>query len=145
MSKYIWWKIQIHTKNRRELISDINSDVRVFQHHQVILWHQTSILTIQLNSNTVSVWKSLNCVWLFATPWTKQSMEFSRPEYWSGYSLSLLQGIFPIQGLNPGLLHCWQILYQLKHKESPRILEWVVYPFSRGSSNPGNEPESPAL
>ena len=31
-------------------------------------------------------------------------------------SLSLLQGIFPIQGLNPGLLHCRQILYQLSHQ-----------------------------
>ena len=30
-------------------------------------------------------------------------MEFSRPEYWNVGSLSLLQGIFPIQGLNPGL------------------------------------------
>ena len=29
-------------------------------------------------------WKSLSHVWLFATPWTIQSMEFSRPEYWSG-------------------------------------------------------------
>ena len=29
-------------------------------------------------------WKLLSCVWLFATPWTIQSMEFSRPEYWSG-------------------------------------------------------------
>ena len=47
--------------------------------------------------------------------------------------LSLLQGYFPTQGLNPGLLHCRQIPYQLKHKESPRILEWVAYPFSRGS------------
>ena len=28
-------------------------------------------------------WKSLSCVWFFATPWTIQSMEFSRPEYWS--------------------------------------------------------------
>ena len=28
-------------------------------------------------------------------------------------SHSLLQGIFPTQGLNPGLLHCKQILYQL--------------------------------
>ena len=27
----------------------------------------------------------------------------------------LLQGIFPIQGLNPDLLHCKQILYQLSH------------------------------
>ena len=51
MSKHIWWKVQIHTKKRRELISDINSDVWVFQHHQVIIWHQ-SVLTIQLNSDT---------------------------------------------------------------------------------------------
>ena len=38
-------------------------------------------------------------------------------------SLSLLQGIVPTQGLNPGLPHCRQILYQLSHKGSPRILE----------------------
>ena len=53
-------------------------------------------------------------------------------------SLSLLQGIFPTQGLNPGLPHCRQILYQLSHQGSPRILEWVAYPFSRGSSWPRN-------
>ena len=29
-------------------------------------------------------WKSFSRVWFFATPWTIQSMEFSRPEYWSG-------------------------------------------------------------
>ena len=69
-------------------------------------------------------------------------------------SQSLLQGIFPTQGSNPGLLHCrwifptqrsnpgllycrW-ILYQLSHKGSPRILKWVTYPFSRGSSQPRN-------
>ena len=54
-------------------------------------------------------------------------------------SLSLLQGIFPTQGSNPGLPHCRQIFfYQLSHKGSPRILEWVAYPFSRGSSRPRN-------
>ena len=52
--------------------------------------------------------------------------------------LSLLQGIFPTQGSNPGLLHCKWILYQLSHKGSPRILEWVAYPFSSGSSWPRN-------
>ena len=31
----------------------------------------------------------------------------------------LLQGIFPAQGLNPGLLHCRQILYCLSHQQSP--------------------------
>ena len=47
---------------------------------------------------------------------------------------SLLQLIFPTQGLNPGLLHCGRVLYQLSHQGSPRILEWVAYPFSSGSS-----------
>ena len=47
---------------------------------------------------------------------------------------SLLQVIFLTQGLNPGLLHCGQILYQLSHKGSLRILEWAAYPFSSGSS-----------
>ena len=32
---------------------------------------------------------------------------------------ALLQGIFPIQGLNPGLPHCRWILYHLSHQESP--------------------------
>ena len=47
---------------------------------------------------------------------------------------ALLQGIFPTQRSSPGLPHCRQILYHLSHEGSPRILEWVAYPFSRGSS-----------
>ena len=89
------------------------------------------------------------------TSWTIQSMEFSRPEYWSGQPfpspgdlpnpgmeprsptlqadslaaepqgkpkntevgrLSLLQGIFPTQESNWGLLHCRWILYQLSYQ-----------------------------
>ena len=53
-------------------------------------------------------------------------------------SLSLLQGIFPTQGLNPGLPHYRRILYQMIHKGSPRILEWVGYCFSSRSSQPRN-------
>ena len=81
---------------------------------------------------------------------------------------ALLQGIFPTQGLNPGLPHCRQILYCLSHQGrifrrpcngkdhiamsqaqvcsptpgpiGPRILEWVAYPFSRGSSPLKNQP-----
>ena len=33
---------------------------------------------------------------------------------------ALLQGIFPTQGLNPDLLHCWKIIYCLNHQGSPR-------------------------
>ena len=53
-------------------------------------------------------------------------------------SLSLLQGIIPTQGLNPGLPHCRRILYQLIHKGSQSILARVAYPFSSGSSWPRN-------
>ena len=65
------------------------------------------------------------------------AMEFSKQEYWSGLPFPL-QGIAPTQGLNPGLLHCRWILNQLSHKENPRILEWVAYSFSSGSSQPRN-------
>ena len=53
-------------------------------------------------------------------------------------SLSLLQAIFPTQGLNPGLRPCRRLLHQLSHKGSPRILEWVAYSFSSRSSWPRN-------
>ena len=44
--------------------------------------------------------KSLNCVWLFATPWTIQTVEFSRPEYWSGKPIPS-PGDLPNPGIKP--------------------------------------------
>ena len=52
-------------------------------------------------------------------------------------SLSLLQGILPTQGSNPGLPHWGQVLYQQSHQGSPRILECVAYPFS-GNRTPAS-------
>ena len=68
--------------------------------------------------------KLLSHVRLLVTPWTVAhqaplSMEFFRQEYWSGTGVGcyfLLQGIFLIQGLNPGLPHCRQMLYRLSHQ-----------------------------
>ena len=95
-------------------------------------------------------WKALSYVRLFAiSPWKSPGQNtFSRgssqprdwtqashiagrfftswatgkPENTGVGSLSLLQGIFPTQGLNPGLPHCRRILYQLSHKRSPLTL-----------------------
>ena len=54
-------------------------------------------------------------------------------------SLSLLQGIFPTQESNPAscIVHGF-FFYQLSHKGSPRILEWVAYSFFSGSCKPRN-------
>ena len=45
-------------------------------------------------------WKSLSHVWLFATPWTTQSVGFSRPEYWSGEPFPS-PGDLPNPGIEP--------------------------------------------
>ena len=85
----------------------------------------------------------LSHVQFFATPWTGSCnptrllcpWAFSRQDAGVGCH-ALLQGIFPTQGSNPGLPHCRWILYRLNQEGSPRILEWVAYPFSRGTSQP---------
>ena len=41
--------------------------------------------------------------------------------------LSLLWGIFPIQGSNPGLLHCRHILYHLCHQGSSYLLKRLSF------------------
>ena len=47
-------------------------------------------------------------------------------------------GDLPNPGIEHGLPHCRQILYQLSHKESPRIMDWVAYPFFSRSSQHRN-------
>ena len=69
--------------------------------------------------------KSLSRVLLFATTWTvadqaSPSVGFSRQDTGLGCHF-LLQGIFPTQGLNPGLPHCRQTLYPLSHQGSPAV------------------------
>ena len=65
-------------------------------------------------------------VQLFATPWT---ILWNSPGQNTGVdSLSLFQGIFPTQGLNPGLPHCRWILYQLSRQGGPDSREWALFP-----------------
>ena len=88
---------------------------------------------MKISSSVVKMKVAQSCPTL-CNPWTMNSLGQN-----TGMdSLSLLQGILPTQGSNPGLLHCRHILHCLSHKGSPRILEWVAYPFSRGSSWPRN-------
>ena len=84
-------------------------------------------LKVKVTQMCLTLWDSMDCPW-------------NSPGHNIGVgSLSLLQGIFPTQGSNPGLPHCGWILYQLSHKGSPRTLEWVAYPFSSGSFWPRNQ------
>ena len=65
---------------------------------------------------------------------TDSSLHGDSPDKNTGLSgHHFLQEIFPTQGLNLDLPHCSRILYLLSHQGNPWILEWVAYPFSRGS------------
>ena len=67
--------------------------------------------------NTERKWKrSRSVVSDSLRPW-----DFPGKNTGVGYHF-LLQGIFPTQGSNPGLLHCRQTLYRLSHMGSP--IDW---------------------
>ena len=82
-------------------------------------------------------WKLLSHVWLFATPWTIQSIKFSRPEYWPGYPFPL-PGDLPNPGIEPRspLLQADSLPAEPPWKTKNTGV--VGYPSSRGSSWPRN-------
>ena len=75
----------------------------------------------------------------FATPWNSPGQNTGVG------SLSLLQGIFPTQGSNLGLLRCRQILHQLSHREAQEHCSGYPIPSPADLPDPGIEPRSPAL
>ena len=73
-----------------------------------------------------------------ATPWTMAcqaplSMGILQATHWSGFPCCP-PGDRPNPEIEPRSPACRWILYHLSHQGSPGILEWVTYPFSRGSS-----------
>ena len=93
-----------------------------------------SISNLRYGNDTTLMAKSESRSALYKSLWP-HGLSWNSPGHNTGVgSCSLLQGILPTQGLNPGFPQCRWILYQLIHQGSPRILEWVAYPFSRGSS-----------
>ena len=106
----------------------------LIQFHGLVFWSWGMWVLGSLKSESVSVMS--DSLW----PHGLNSPRNSPGQNTGMSSLSLLQGIFPTQGSNSGLLHCRWILYQLSHKGSPGTPEWVAFPFSRGSSQPRNWP-----
>ena len=85
------------------------------------LGNSTCLLSCLVPLEYVWKWKSLSPVLLFATPWTdlpgSSVHEILQARILEQVSHSLFQGIFPTQGLNPGLPHCRWILYHLSHRQ----------------------------
>ena len=99
-----------------------------------------SIIFLLFSSFTSYVewkWKLLSSVRLFATPWTTQSTNFSRPGYWHE-KLFPSPGDLPNPGIEPRCLALQVDSLPAEPQGKPRILEWVAYPFSSGSFRPRN-------
>ena len=64
-------------------------------------------------------WKSLSRVWLFATPWAIQYMEFSRPKILEWVAVPFSRGSSQSRDRTQVYLYYRQIIYQLSHKRSP--------------------------
>ena len=85
-------------------------------HYMQILYHCTTWeAQVSIESERCSVVShSLRLHGLYS-PWNSSGQNTG------GGSLSLLQGIFPIQESTQGLLHCRRFLYQLCYHRSPAI------------------------
>ena len=89
------------------------------------------LLIIKVNTNSQMESPKVKVKVAQSCPTLCESMDCNSPWNSPGQntgvgSLSLLQGILPTQGSNPGLPHCRRILYQLSHKEGP--ISWVKNP-----------------
>ena len=70
-------------------LSCLFSDIELYELWYILETKPCQSHCLQIFSPIQWKWKLLSHVWLFATPWTVAcqvplSMEFSRPEYWSG-------------------------------------------------------------
>ena len=113
-------------------------------------WIQLKLKQLSMHSHKYAYEKkseSESHIWLFVTPWTIQAMEFSRPEYWSGWPFPF-PGDLPNIGMeprfsNPGLPHCGQFT-SWATRETQEYWSGYSIP-SPKYLDPGIQPGSPAL
>ena len=81
---------------------------------------QYNALTLQYRVLTIKLSENCSVVSDSATPWAIHSSWNSPGQNTGAGSLSLLQGIFPTQGLNLDLMHCRWILYRAEPPGKPK-------------------------
>ena len=128
------WKRKVHVKMQRHDRAPQEWQEILYQNSVQLIYPETWRATLILlphpphlsrhqlpslfdTTFKVKVKVTQSCLTL-STPWTINSPWNSPGQNTGVGSLSLLQRISPNQGLNPGLLHCRQILYQLSHQVS---------------------------
>ena len=112
-----------------------------------LLWGKLTFTQWRLSSSPMEdTWSSKSLSVVSDSLWLQElySPRNSPSQNTGVGSLSLLQGIFPIQGLNPGPPHWGQILCQLSHKERHMVKNWHFLPTAVWVSHVEVDPPHPA-
>ena len=112
------FKIEIQLIYSSVLVSGTQqSDSVLYIYFFQIIFHCSLVLCVcvcvKATRSCLTLCNPMDCsplIYRFLCPWNSPSKNAGVGSH------SLLQGIFPAQGLNPGLLHCRQILYSLNYK-----------------------------
>ena len=129
-SNLTWWALLYPLQSLQNLRSGILCDLPEFLHlpkcytkNLNIKIHLLSSLILYNPSHNSSNSLVVKLCPTLMTPWTvayQLLCPWDSPGKNTGVGCHfLLQGIFPTQELNPGLLHCRQILYRLSYEGSP--------------------------
>ena len=102
----IIWRIQTKTESSLFEQKDINTEVSKAA-------RKACAVLCSVSQLCPTLWKTIDCPARLLCPWDSPGKN-------TGVGChALLQGIFPTQGSNPGLPHCWQILHQLSYQGCP--------------------------
>ena len=118
IQKTIYYPDLVITSPQNRVITSLHRYIQGTQQW----WQQVGVCPHKRQHGDRPKWKCylLSHVQLFVTPWTValpgSSVHGNSPGKDTGLGFALLQGIFLTQVLNPGLRHCRQILYRLRHK-----------------------------
>ena len=126
-----WVKTPVHAIQRSAWVSSLVGELRS---HMMRPKREKEKETQPLPCDGLRGWRSLGRDWAIRVESESRSVvpDSLQPHglygLWNspGQStavgiLSLLHGIFPTQGSNPGLLHCRRILDQLSYQGSPKV------------------------
>ena len=92
-----------------------------------VTWFEASRSEVKVTQSCPTLWDPMD--------YTVRGILQARIREWVAFPFSRDLPNPRIELVSP----CRQILYQLSHQGSPRILEWVAYLFSRGSSRLRNQ------
>ena len=116
-----WWASVYGVAQSRTQLTRLSSSSSSSQPLKLLLWFDVYYFYAYFQNSPIHVkWSESSsvvsdCLWPHGlySPWNSPGQNTGVGSH------SLLQGIFPTQGSNPGLLHCRWILYQLSHQGSP--------------------------